>query len=1213
MSDPGDFIIENSVLTKYVGPGGDVVIPEGVTEIGKDAFREGKTKVPCSTLRRGFDYKTFRDEGSLKNITFPSSLRKIDDSAFQGCTALTKIELPDKLEEIGALAFFGCEKLKRIRISETNPFFETIDGVLFRKQEKELICYPAGKKDKSYTIPAGTEAVASNAFSRTPALEEITIPNTVWRFEDRAFRDPAPLMDKFTTYDMFFRSIQIEPGGKQKQIGKNVFNFQGGKDISDYYRKDTGPLYYPGLPVDFVKEKNIQTRLALGFCTMSALYSEPYRSGYEAYACKNKVSLLKKADSLGLKEVKLFFDGVKTGSASTQDHIIRDGILLKYTGLGGDVVIPDGVTEIGEKVFKENNTLKSVSFPESLQIIGSEAFANCNGLTSVTIQSSVKEIRFCAFDWCKNLKDVYIRDLEAWCRIDFGGVYANCGNPLSAGAHLHVNGKALTELVIPEGMENVGNYTFFRCAGLESVVIPKGVTSIGKYAFFECADLKSISLPEGLTSIADGAFLRCKKLREVKIPKTVTSIGDRAFMDCRKLAEIILPEGIETLGEQTFGDCGKLSISLPSTLKRPKADMFGRLWSKAPFSNSTCIIRVGKWSALLSKMMDGCEIEEIVTTNYAQIPGEILLPVAVKMTAKKGWDPASETGKALLAALSKNAGKLGSLAVTNPAWLQLLCDNKLIKAKDLDGYLDEAEKQENTEIKAMLLNYQNELGSTEVEKARTKKEKEKEACTEALVERTAARDPSMGIEAMTFVITGQLMAWPKVWSSREEVEAYLARYGAKLGASLTKETDYLVTNDAGSGSVKNEKAGKLGVEVITEEEFNQMVGRRFIDAETIHVPTWVKTIETAAFSFPDWESWKKNGYKNLKAVELPEGLSFIGEKAFAGAEKLEKIDIPGSVTNIERYAFAACSGLSELTLPKSLHSIGARAFDGCSSLKKIVVPEGVTAIGIGAFGNCANMEEIDLPTSVEQIELMAFDGCPKLTIHAQAGSYAASYARRNGLSLLVIGEESAPVAGGSDDFVIENGVLTQYLGDGGDVVIPDGVTAIAPMAFYGCLSLTGVTIPEGVTNVSFSGCSNLTRITLPNSIKSFGYGDFFNCSSLAELTIPESVTQIGKEAFYNCSSLKKLVIPGSVKELEEEVFSNCSALETIVFSEGVETLGKNEFFSCSSLRDVYLPASLKKIGRDNYFFRCTIHAPAKSYAQKYAKSHKIAFEVWETE
>lgn len=413
MSDPGDFIIENGVLKKYVGPGGDVVIPEGVASIGKDAFREGKTEVPCSTLRRGFDYKSFREEGSLKSVTFPSSLRKIHDSAFQGCTALTALELPEELEEIGALAFFGCENLKEIRISESNPFFETIDGVLFRKQEKELLCYPAGKTDSSYTIPRGTEAVASNAFSRTPALEEIVVPNTVWRFEERAFRDPAPLMDKFTTYDMFFRSIQIEPGGKGRQVGKDVFNFRGGKSRVDYHRDDEGPLYYPGLPVDFVQEKPIRIRLALGFCTKPELYSEPYRSGYEAFSKANQNSLLKKAESIGLNEVKHFFGAAESEADSTKDFVIKSGILTRYTGLDSEVVIPNGVTEIGKNAFKGCSKLKHVTIPESVQTIGERAFSDC-GLTEVTIPGGVSKIGKWAFFGCPIEKMVLSEGMQSF-------------------------------------------------------------------------------------------------------------------------------------------------------------------------------------------------------------------------------------------------------------------------------------------------------------------------------------------------------------------------------------------------------------------------------------------------------------------------------------------------------------------------------------------------------------------------------------------------------------------------------------------------------------------------------------------------------------------------------------------------------------------------------------------------------------------------------
>ena len=137
------------------------------------------------------------------------------------------------------------------------------------------------------------------------------------------------------------------------------------------------------------------------------------------------------------------------------DFIIENSVLTKYVGPGGDVVIPEGVTSIGEKVFASSKTLTGVTLPKSLKTVRAEAFASCSGLKSVAIPRGVTEIRFGAFDWCNNLRDVYIDDLAAWCRIQFGGVYANCGNPLSAGARLHVNGEALTELVIPEGVENV--------------------------------------------------------------------------------------------------------------------------------------------------------------------------------------------------------------------------------------------------------------------------------------------------------------------------------------------------------------------------------------------------------------------------------------------------------------------------------------------------------------------------------------------------------------------------------------------------------------------------------------------------------------------------------------------------------------------------------------------------------------------------------------
>ncbi len=100
---------------------------------------------------------------------------------------------------------------------------------------------------------------------------------------------------------------------------------------------------------------------------------------------------------------------------------------------------------------------------------------------------------------------------------------------------------------------------------------------------------------------------------------------------------------------------------------------------------------------------------------------------------------------------------------------------------------------------------------------------------------------------------------------------------------------------------------------------------------------------------------------------------------------------------------------------------------------------------------------------------------------------------------------------GTEDFTIENGVLTKYTGPGGDVVIPAGVTEIGVFAFYGCEGPTSVTIPAGVTKIggsAFRGCTGLTSVTIPEGVMEIGVGAFENCPGLTSVTIPESITEM---------------------------------------------------------------------------------------------------------
>ena len=143
-------------------------------------------------------------------------------------------------------------------------------------------------------------------------------------------------------------------------------------------------------------------------------------------------------------------------------------------------------------------------------------------------------------------------------------------------------------------------------------------------------------------------------------------------------------------------------------------------------------------------------------------------------------------------------------------------------------------------------------------------------------------------------------------------------------------------------------------------------------------------------------------------------------------------------------------------------------------------------------------------------------------------------------------------------FVIENGVLKEYKGQGGDVVIPEGVTNIGASAFSGCSSLASVVIPEGVTSI--------------------GDEAFYYCQSLTSVVIPEGVTSIGGEAFKYCSSLTSVVIPKGVKSIGNWAFSGWSSLASVVIPEGVTSIGGGAFWDCSSLTSIVIPEGVTSIG-----------------------------------
>ena len=152
-----------------------------VTSIGDWAFKDctGLTSIMIPNSVTSIGNGTFNGCSSLTSITIPDSVTSIGYYAFWDCTGLTSITIPNSVTRIGYVAFSGCTGLTSINVASGNNYYSGNNGVLFNKKKTELIRYPAGKSQTSYTIPDSVTSIRGNAFAGCTGLTSIAIPNSV--------------------------------------------------------------------------------------------------------------------------------------------------------------------------------------------------------------------------------------------------------------------------------------------------------------------------------------------------------------------------------------------------------------------------------------------------------------------------------------------------------------------------------------------------------------------------------------------------------------------------------------------------------------------------------------------------------------------------------------------------------------------------------------------------------------------------------------------------------------------------------------------------------------------------------------------------------------------------------------------------------------------------------------------------------------------------
>ena len=251
-------------------------------------------------------------------------------------------------------------------------------------------------------------------------------------------------------------------------------------------------------------------------------------------------------------------------SVTTIENTVRGyGAFGRCSGLTS-VTFGNSLTRIGNDAFLGCTGLVTVSIPSQVTSINNGAFYGCTGLTTIMIPSSVDTIGSNAFANCRNLNSVHISDIEAWCKVSFSDEKSN---PLSYAHHLYHGEEEIKDLVIPNSVESIGDYTFDGCIGLKSVTIPNSVTRIGDYAFYNCGGLTSVSIPNSVTNIGIFAFANCN-LTSVDIPNSVTTVGESAFEGCWNMETMKLPDKLQIIRKSTFSGCNSLkSVTIPTTVE----------------------------------------------------------------------------------------------------------------------------------------------------------------------------------------------------------------------------------------------------------------------------------------------------------------------------------------------------------------------------------------------------------------------------------------------------------------------------------------------------------------------------------------------------------------------------------------------------------------------------------------------------------------------
>ena len=1072
-----------------------VDFPDSLMNIGNSAF--DKCSLSSISFGEGSSLQSIGAEAfryaPLATVAFPANIRTIGGYAFADTAIAGSVTIPASLESLGGGAFGACHALTEIKVESGNKIYADIDGVVYTKDGKTAVAYPAGNPAENYTVLNGTQKIGVAAFYGSWNLRGVAVPAGVDEFYEYAFFDCEKvygysLPDTLETvgpYSMAknYSLSSVSLPDSVMNIGRYAFAYDS--SLYTVYISDTSKL----ARISFAS-------FALsGIQTMRIPANVSTVAQYAFEGCKQLTSVTFAAGSK-LQSISAYFF---LGCDSIQNIIFENGSALTsiqahgLEGMKNLISIDFGdarLTNIDNYAFRYCSSLATLNLPDTLINIGRFAFYKCTALSSLTVPETIEHIGSYAFHGTDNCA-LYFSGAELPFYLDenwddgLSGYYVGVSQTVESGDWKYAilkNGKTaileylgneknidLRTLNIGE-ISTIGGYAFYG-KNLESIILPESLTQIQRYAFAENTALAGITIPANVKYIAKYAFHNTGIMNLTFMGSNVSVIEQYAFAYTRKLTSVTLPAGIVKLGTYVFYRSGIESVV---------------------FAAGTTLTEIPEGAFSGTKL------------------AEVTIPDSVTLVNHNAFRDCTALCRLTLGAgenlrLMSNVFYNTSLAAVHiPANVEYIGEYCFVGLRSLSAFTVDAANPYYTALGGLLYS----------------KDERKIIATPAGITGTLYVPKST--EVIGFGAFENSLADSIVFDSASNILSfgYRAFYGAKNLREVTVPATVVAIDYYAFAQCSN-------LETVKFEEGSRLAG-----------------IYEGAFF----------GCGKLKNITLADNIVEISDYAFYGCTSLTEIPVSDTsmIKGIYSYAFAYSGICGDFATPKTLIDIGDYAFRG-TKITSAFIPDDNKLdliIGIGVFEECEVMEKIDVPflgasygdEDIYWIGYIFGAGAPNANATYIPQSLRTYIAHEGGLLELTCG---TPANIGSSK---PTGYYKMEKTNIENITLPEGITSIGQWAFYKCVNLKSVTIPDSVTNINswaFYNCSSLESLTIPDSVKVIGNETFYNCKSLTSIRIPDGVTIIGNYTFSGCTNLTSITIPSSVTSIEKYAFWGCNNLFVI--------------------------------------------------------------------